>query len=123
MYSRDIVFGDGMTQIFAPEPVIEVFDINRPKRKRQPKPAMSTREMLILISCAAPVMLGLTFLTVMIQHTALYISYWIAVWSWVGLVIYANTQKARSPRGKGKRAIEVEPKRSIARMRGCRKCV
>lgn len=119
MYSRDIVFGDGMTQIFAPEPVIEVFDINRPKRKRQPKPAMSTREMLILISCAAPVVLGLTFLTVMIQHTLLYIAYWIAVWSWVGLVIYANTQKARRQRGKGKRAsMVVEPNRVYHRKGG-----
>lgn len=114
MYSRDIVFGDGMTQIFAPEPVIEVFDINRPKRKRQPKPAMSTREMLILISCAAPVVLGMTFLTVMIQHTAVYIAYWIAVWSWVGLVIYANTQ-TRRPRGRRTaQRTKVEPKMSIA---------
>ena len=69
MYSRDIVFGDGMTEIFAPEPEIKAFDINRPKRQRKAEPAMSTREILILISCAAPVVLGLTFLTVMIQHT------------------------------------------------------
>lgn len=120
MYSRDIVFGDGMTEIFAPEPVIEVFDINRPKRRRQPKPAMSTREILILCSCVAPVVLGLTFLTVMIQHTALYLAYWIAVWAWVGFVIYANTRKARRSLGRTRRA-EVEPRRSIARMRRYRK--
>ena len=121
MYSRDIVFGDGMTEIFAPEPVIEVFDINRPKRRRQPKPAMSTREMLILISCAAPVVLGLTFLTVMIQHTAVYIAYWIAVWTWVGLVIYANTQKRR-PRGRrAAQRTKVEPTRIIAQKWRCRK--
>lgn len=120
MYSRDIVFGDGMTEIFAPEPVIEVFDINRPKRRRQPKPAMSTREILILCSCVAPVVLGMTFLTVMIQHTAVYIAYWCAVWSWVGFVIYANTKKVRRQRGNGKRT-EVEPLRIIAHRRRYRK--
>ena len=92
-----------MTEIFAPKQVIEVFDINRPKRKRQPKPVMSTREMLILVSCAAPVVLGMTFLTVMIQHTLLYIAYWIAVWAWVGFVIYANTRRPGGARRRAKK--------------------
>ena len=120
MYSREIVFGDGMTQIFAPEPVIEVFDINRPKRRKQTKPAMSVKEMLILCSCIGPVVFGITFLTVMIQHTALYLAYWIAVWAWVGFVIYANTRRTRRSMGRTRRA-EVEPKSSIARIRRYRK--
>lgn len=110
-----------MTEIFAPEPEIKAFDINRPRRQRKAEPAMSTREMLILVSCAAPVVLGLTFLTVMIQHTLLYIAYWIAVWSWVGFVIYANTQKRR-PRGRRTAPrTKVEPTRIIAQKWRCRK--
>ena len=95
MYSRDIVFGDGMTEITAPPQEIEVFDIRRPKARKEERPAMTIREALIVASCAAPVVLGITFLTVMIQHTALYLIYWVAVWAWLGLVIYANTKTRR----------------------------
>lgn len=110
MYSRDIVFGDGMTEITAPERQIEVFDVRRPK-ERTPESglqALSIRETLIVASCAAPVVLGITFLTVMIQHTALYLAYWLAVWAWVGFVIYANTKARRRRSRTGARHCQKE---------------
>lgn len=116
--AKGITFGDGMTEIFAPKQEIEVFDINRPRRRK--KQAMSIREILVLVSCAAPIILGLTFLTVMIRHTAFYIVYWMAVWTWVGLVFYANS-KARRASGKSGRAGKGNHNRIVAHGRKVRK--
>ena len=111
MYSREIVFGDGMTEITAPPQNIEVFDINTRKRAQTPESglqALSIREAMIIASCAAPVILGITFLTVMIRHTALYLVYWVAVWAWLGLVVYANTKARRRRSRTGARPCQKE---------------
>ena len=98
LYSRDLVFGDGMTEITAPQ-TLEVFEV--PKRKHREPKEMTTREILIIMSVCAPIMIGWVFATVMIRHELFYIGYWSLVWLWAGVVIYANT---RRPADNGRRA-------------------
>ena len=98
--AKGLSFGSGMTQIYAQPQELETFDIRRPRRQRQTRREMSARECAIIISVIAPVIFGLTFLTVMIPHTALYIAYWLTCWTWAGIVVYANTtRRQRHDRG------------------------
>lgn len=113
--AKGVVFGDGMTEIIAPPPTLEVFEVPRRKRKQ-----VSTKDTLILASVLAPWVFGVTFMAILVVHPLAYIIYWLITYGWTGIVVYANTRKARRSKGQSKRA-EVEPKRSIARIRGCRK--
>lgn len=116
--AKGVVFGDGMTEIIAPPPHLEVFEVPRRKRKQ-----VSTKDTLILASVLAPWVFGVTFMAILATHPIAYIIYWLITYGWTGLVAYAN-KGARRSRGKSKRAAEVEPKRSIARGRGNHKlCV
>lgn len=100
LYSRDLVFGDGMTEITAPQ-TLEVFEV--PKRKHREPKEMTTREILIIMSVCAPIMIGWVFATVMIRHTWLYICYWLITWSWASFVIYANTRRPGGARRRVKK--------------------
>lgn len=113
--ANGVVFGDGMTEIIAPPPVLEVFEV--PKRKRR---TASPKDVAILASVLAPWVFGVTFMAILVVHPLAYIIYWLITYGWTGLVIYANTRKARRSMGRTRRA-EVEPKSSIARTRGNRK--
>lgn len=115
IYAKDVVFGDGMTEIIAPPPVLEVFEV--PKRKRR---TVSQKDVAILASVLAPWVFGVTFMAILVVHPLAYIIYWMITYGWTGIVVYANTRKARRSKGQSKRA-EVEPRRSIARMRRYRK--
>ena len=113
--AKGVVFGDGMTEIIAPPPVLEVFEV--PKRKRR---TVSQKDVAILASVLAPWVFGVTFMAILVVHPLAYIIYWLITYGWTGIVAYANTRKARRSKGQSKRA-EVEPRRSIARMRRYRK--
>lgn len=115
IYAKDVVFGDGMTEIIAPPPVLEVFDV--PQRKRR---TVSQKDVAILASVLAPWVFGVTFMAILVVHPLAYIIYWLITYGWTGIVVYANTRKARRSKGLSRRA-EVEPLRIIAPRRRHRK--
>ena len=116
IYAKDVVFGDGMTEIIAPPPVLEVFDV--PQRKRR---TVSQKDVAILASVLAPWVFGVTFMAILVVHPLAYIIYWLITYAWTGLVVYANT-KTRRPRGRRTAPrTKVEPTGIIAQKWRCRK--
>ena len=114
--AKGVVFGDGMTEIIAPPPHLEVFEVPRRKRKQ-----VSTKDTLILASVLAPWVFGVTFMAILVTHPIAYTIYWLITYAWTGFVAYANT-KTRRPRGRRTaQRTKVEPKRIIAQKWRCRK--
>lgn len=102
-----VVFGDGLREIRACQPELDVLTVyprkHTQKSKNAKNTAMSAREIAVLVSCIAPLCIGWAFLTVMLKHEAIYITYWLTVWAWWGFVLYANKKRVRRHRGNGKR--------------------
>lgn len=117
MYSRDLKFGDGMTEIHPlPEvPEIQVFDINTRKRiigmdidvpeedihqtkyLRKRTWFDEARDYLLIGTVLLPIIWGMIFATVMVNNTWFYCSYWIIVMSWTGIFGYLCGRSKRRP--------------------------
>ena len=115
LYSKDLVFGDGLTEI-TPLPgcnEIKVFDITRntigmdidvpeeeihqTKYLRKHVWFDELRDYILVFTVLLPIVFGLIFATVMVRNESFYCLYWLLVLSWTGIFGYICGISKRRP--------------------------